>query len=652
MRFFLFGSFRRNLIFLVLVALLPALGLLLLTGHHLRTRIVADAENHALRQVQSMAAHHERIVDDARLLLQTLSWFPAIRSLEAPACQQLLADTLAGNPAYVSLALLDPRGNVVVEVPQQAARKRMPSDFVERALTSRTFTVGHYTFIKERHRVIVELGQPVIDDANQVRGLLVADFDLQYFGRLFRDTHLPEQSVFTLTDARGVRLTRFPETEKYTWVPDLPKMVRQMSGEEEEGTFLDVGVDGISRLYGYKRVRFQEASFPYLMIRVGIPVNTALADARKQLFFNVFLLGLAGLLALLAARVLSNLTIMRSLNRLIDAADQWKAGYLETRTGLDAREGELGQLAAAFDDMAEELEHKELARSRAEDELRRLNEELEERVALRTEELAGTNQELQQTLDNLQRAQEQLILSEKLAALGGLVAGVAHEINTPVGVALSAGSTLNEKSRSLSELFARGEMKRSDLTGYLGDVQEGARLILMNLNRASELIRSFKMVAADQVSENRRSFPVRQYIEEVLLSLRPQLKKVPHQVVVDCDPDLVIESYPGALAQILTNCIINSLTHGLDPEQPGEIRIGVGIVGSNVELRLEDNGKGMGAEVREHIFEPFFTTARSKGSTGLGMHIVFNLVTNTLGGTIACESEPGRGTVFRIRLPL
>ena len=167
---------------------------------------------------------------------------------------------------------------------------------------------------------------------------------------------------------------------------------------------------------------------------------------------------------------------------------------------------------------------------------------------------------------------------------------------------------LTEKSRSLNELFEQGEMKRSDLIQYLSDVKEGSDMVVMNLERASELIRSFKMVAADQVSENKRLFNVKRYIDEILLSLRPKLKKTQHHVVVECAEDLMIESYPGAFSQILSNFIINSLVHGFAPEQPGEIRIEVNKTGETLNVTYQDNGRGMAPDVRDRIFEPFFTT--------------------------------------------
>jgi signal transduction histidine kinase len=552
----------------------------------------------------------------------------------------------------VSFSLANTDGHVLVAAPDASDMELGASPFFRTAMDSGFFTVGNYTFMPAERRVVIHFAQPVTDADNRTVGVLVADFDLSYFGRIFYGIHLPEKSVFTLTDAGGMRLTRFPETEKYTWVRDLPYMVTRMSSGEEEGTFTEPGVDGVRRLYSFKRLHFQGASFPYLMIRLGIPVELALSEAQSVIVRNVGLLVLATALALVTAWFVGEFTVVRRLNRLIEATGKVKMGDLSVRIGVEAGSGELGQLAAAFDSMAGELERKEEERSLAEEQLRHLNEELEERVEKRTEELAAANHDLQQTLDDLQRMQKQLVLAEKLAALGELVAGVAHEINTPVGVALSAGSALTEKNQTLADLFAQGEMKRSDLTQYLEDSREGTEMILMNLDRASNLIRSFKMVAADQVSENRRLFNVKKYIEEILLSLRPKLKKTSVRVEVVCDEDLAIESYPGAISQILTNLIINTITHGFDPGQSGTIHIEARSADGILELRHADNGKGMPAEVRDHIFEPFFTTARSQGSTGLGMHIVFNIVTRTLGGTIACESTPGQGAVFVITMPV
>lgn len=652
MRFPFFPSIRATLVFLVLLAMLPALGIMLFSGYTLRENMVDSAEEAALRQIQVMASHHERVVENARLLLATLAKAREIQMLDRLGAQLLLEEMLSRNGAYVALALSDPDGRIVAVSPTDSFSSIADEPYFQEARQSSGFAMGNYHLRQGTRSVVMEFAQPVLDREGALRGVLVAFFDLSYFGRIFADAHLPAGSVFTLTDADGIRLTRFPETEKYTWVPDLPYMIEKMSSGADEGTFLDKGVDGVRRLYGFKRLRIEDAASLRLMIRLGQPEDLALAKARTALARDMFLLVLAAALAVATAWFVGDLTIMRRLGRLLSAANRLGTGDLSTRTGLDHGEGELGVLAAAFDRMAESLQIQDYDRRRAEEEVCILNEDLEDRVEQRTSELARANESLQTALESLRQAQGQLVMSEKLAALGGLVAGVAHEINTPVGVALSATSTMAEKNRILSELFATGEMKRSNLTEYLESTREGVEMTLLNLNRASDLIRSFKMVAADQVSESRRRFNVREYIGQVLLSLRPKLKKTQHRVEVECDEDLVIESYPGALSQILTNFIVNSLTHAFGEGQAGLIRIAVVRNDGTLSLTYSDDGCGIAPEVQDRIFEPFYTTARAKGSTGLGLHIVFNIVTGTLGGTITCCSASGQGTTFQVRMPV
>ena len=652
MRIPAFASIRASLIFLVLAAILPALCIMLFTGYSLRENTIESAESAALRQIQVMASHHEQVVANARLLLATLARAREVQQLDPLGSQALLEEMLAANSAYVALALADGAGRIVAVSPVGSFASIEQEAYFEQAMRSGRFAMGHYRLLEADKHVVMEFAQPVADRDGAVRGVLVASFDLNYFGKVFQDFHLPEGSIFTLTDPEGIRLTRFPETGKYTWVADLPRMIARMSGEDREGTFLERGVDGVRRLYGFARLSFPDTPLQGLMIRLGQPETLALSAARKAVIWNFLSLALAAVLALSAAWFVGEHTILRRLERLMAATDRLGTGDLSTRTGLDHADGELGRLAAAFDRMAASLEVHDHDRRRAEEECCLLNSELEERVFTRTAELARANADLQSALENLRQAQNQLVMSEKLAALGGLVAGVAHEINTPVGVALSATSTMAEKNRVLTDLFGRGEMKRSDLSEYFESMREGLEMGLLNLNRASDLIRSFKMVAADQISESRRSFNVREYVGQVLLSLRPKLKKTSHAVEVVCDEDLVVESYPGAFSHILTNFIVNTLTHAYDEGQAGHIRIEIARNDGVLNMTYSDDGRGMPPEVQDKIFEPFFTTARAKGSTGLGLHIVFNTVTRTLGGTVTCCSAPGHGTTFQVRVPV
>ncbi len=290
-------------------------------------------------------------------------------------------------------------------------------------------------------------------------------------------------------------------------------------------------------------------------------------------------------------------------------------------------------------------------RKRTEHDLLELTDTLERRVMERTARLDAANLELRETLGQLEQTQAQLVQSGKMAALGDLVAGVAHEINTPVGVGVTAASHLENKTREIVALHGEGRMKRADLDRYLVLCQEAANLIFSNLNRAAELIRSFKQVAVDQSGEGRRTFRVKEYLAEVCLSLRPVLKNTDHRLEISCPEDLELNSYPGAFSQIVTNFITNSLTHAYDGDEVGSLLVEIGLQGGNVRFRYSDDGKGMTGEQVSHAFDPFFTTNREKGGSGLGLHIVYNLVTQKLLGTITCESAPGKGTSFVLVFP-
>ncbi len=292
------------------------------------------------------------------------------------------------------------------------------------------------------------------------------------------------------------------------------------------------------------------------------------------------------------------------------------------------------------------------ARKQAEEKIRLMNEELEQRVAQRTAQLNEANLALKQSLATVKKTQDRMVQTEKMASLGSLVAGVAHEINTPVGIGVTASSLLEEKTQQINKLHASGKMKRSDLEKYLKAANEASASILSNLNRAADLIRSFKEVAVDQSNEARRSFRVKDYINNVLLSLRPQLKKTAHTIQVECPENLKINSYPGAFSQIVTNLVMNSLLHGFTGIDRGEIQIKFSRTDADYRLMYSDNGVGMDENTRRNIFDPFFTTERASGGTGLGMYIVFNLVTQTLNGKINCESEPEKGTFIAIKIPL
>lgn len=268
------------------------------------------------------------------------------------------------------------------------------------------------------------------------------------------------------------------------------------------------------------------------------------------------------------------------------------------------------------------------------------------------DDLRAAKESAEQALEDLEAANASLIQAEKMASLGGLVAGVAHEINTPVGVTLTAATHLDENVRRIQEAFAAGQLKKSDFEGYISLSAETMKIIVANLHRAAELIQSFKQVAVDQTSEERRSFDLADYIGELLRSLGPTLSPSTHPTIVECPAGVRLESYPGAMAQILTNLLINSMTHGYEPGATGELRIAVSEPSPDtVRLVYSDDGKGIPEADLGKIFDPFFTTRRGSGGSGLGLNLVFNLVTQTLGGAISAESELGKGVRFIIEFP-
>ena len=291
-------------------------------------------------------------------------------------------------------------------------------------------------------------------------------------------------------------------------------------------------------------------------------------------------------------------------------------------------------------------------RKLAEEKIRRMNDELEHRVAKRTSELNEANEALKKSLETVQATQDRMVETEKMAALGSLVAGIAHEINTPVGIGVTAASLLDEKTKKILDLYNSGAVKRSDFESYLKAAADSSTYILSNLRRAADLIHSFKQVATDQSNEDCRKFKIKEYIENVLLSLRPKLKKTKHNIRLVCPDDLVTYNSPGAFSQLLTNLVMNSLIHGFNGIENGEIGITVSEHEDLLRVQYSDNGKGMDEETLKNMYNPFFTTKRGQGGTGLGMHIVYNLITQKLGGQISAESGIEEGTAFDIRVPL
>ncbi|MEJ6007002.1 ATP-binding protein [Paucibacter sp. AS339] len=280
-----------------------------------------------------------------------------------------------------------------------------------------------------------------------------------------------------------------------------------------------------------------------------------------------------------------------------------------------------------------------------EQDIRELNAQLEQRVLQRT-------QHLEEALATVKNMQGELVRSEKMAALGSLVAGIAHELNTPIGNGVTMASTIEAQSRALMEEFGSERPRRSRIEPVLSAIQQGADILVRSLNRAAALISSFKHVAVDQSSDQRRCFDLKDTIDELVLMLASMYRNK-HRVELDLSPGLQMDSYPGALTQVLTNFISNAVAHAFDDNEQGEMRISSRLMAEGqVEIVFSDNGRGIPPEDLDHVFEPFFTTKLGQGGSGLGMSIVYNLVTGVLGGSISLSSTVGSGTRLRLTLPL
>lgn len=290
---------------------------------------------------------------------------------------------------------------------------------------------------------------------------------------------------------------------------------------------------------------------------------------------------------------------------------------------------------------------------RAEQEIRSMNLELELRVQARTEKLEIANQELSVALASVQAMQTELVRSEKLAALGSLVAGVAHELNTPIGNSVTVGSTLQFQVDDLAQAFQKGELRRSTLQLYLENAQRGTDILMRALARASELIRSFKRVAVDQSSDQRRVFDLQTTLREVCLTLEPMYKNTPFDLTLALPDKVEMDSFPGALGQLVTNFVSNALQHGFEGRERGQMHVRAVASGTDhVTLQFSDDGIGMTEETRNRVFDPFFTTKLGQGGSGLGMNIVYNIVHDVLGGSIQIASSPDAGTLITVTIPV
>ena len=350
-------------------------------------------------------------------------------------------------------------------------------------------------------------------------------------------------------------------------------------------------------------------------------------DLNLHLFAQVFMviisftLIMSTLYYFLIARVIS-----APLSALMQGVEHLAQGELVHPINIKSND-EMGRLAQAFNQMSADVHEKN----------KQLKESHKELKAL-----------LEQQSKELESTQMQLIEAEKMSSLGELVAGVSHEVSTPIGICITAQSFFIDETKAIQKIFDEGSMARQDFVSYIKVAFDNGQIITANLNRTAELIKNFKQVAVDQCIEDLRSFGVLRYITDLLTTLKPRIKSLQHTIEVTGDDKLMITSLPGAVAQIITNLVMNSIIHGFENIDKGRIEINVSAAENGIRLTYKDDGKGMSEESLVKVFDPFFTTRKGKGGTGLGMNIVYKLITDSLHGNIQCKSEPENGVFFEI----
>jgi signal transduction histidine kinase len=355
--------------------------------------------------------------------------------------------------------------------------------------------------------------------------------------------------------------------------------------------------------------------------------DRTLADiSRKTLLIAVMFLAIIVIVGIVIA-----LSIRLPLQQIMTSMQNITSGDYDSKVQGTAAQDEIGAMARAVEVFRENA----IAKREADNELRASKEKAES------------------ALLELNAAQQNLIDAERLAALGGLVAGVAHEVNNPIGISLTVASSFARRADMFeAELRSETPLRRSQLEDFVRTSRDAAQQLVANLHRAGELIQSFKQVAVDRSHAERRQFSLREATDQIIASLRPVLKKAPISLSIEVPDGLMIDGYPGSYGQILTNLFLNATNHAFPDGQAGTISISAKPRGSDdIEVIFADNGAGMTPDVQRQAFDPFFTTRRNEGGTGLGLHIVYNLVTQQLGGRMMLESRLGQGTTFRIIMP-
>jgi signal transduction histidine kinase len=604
------ASLRARLLLLVLLAVIPALGLTLYTNLEERQLRKALVYEHAMRLSRLVSADHERLIEDARRLLVNLARLPAVRDRNPASCNALFADLLAQHSSYAILGVIGTDGNVFCSaLPMTGQVYVGDRAYFQRAIETRDFVIGEYQIGRVTGKATLIFGYPVLDDAGHVRAVVVASLDLAWLNELAKQAGLPPGSMLTVIDRNGTILSRYPDDGK--WVGKLmPEslVLKAIAAQQGNGTTEVSGMDGIPRLFSFAPFGGAAQSAD-AYVSVGIPAAIAFAGANQILARNIAALGLVAGLALAAAWAVGNLFIVRQIRTLVEATKRVAAGELGVRTGLPHGQGELNQLASAFDQMAESLERAH-ERRLLEEELRRKNYQLE---------------------------QQNLAIQEANRLKTEFVAMVSHELRTPLTSIQGYAELLLEDERIAGE-------ERESLTL----VKKNADRLLALINDLLDLSR----MEAGRLDLHRTSLDLARLIPEVAGSLRPLIEAKQQRLRLDLGEALpAVWADQDRVTQILTNLISNAHKYTL---AEGSITVAARRDDGFVRVDVSDTGVGLSPEDQAQLFTKFFR-ARDRSpqagrGTGLGL-VITRLLVELHGGRITVSSAPGRGSTFSFSLP-
>jgi signal transduction histidine kinase len=603
------ASLRTRLLLLVLLAVIPALGLTLYTNLEERQLRKALVQEHAMRLSRLVSADYERVIEDARRLLVTLSRLTAVRNLNRAACEALFADLLAQHSSYANLGVIDADGNIFCSA--------VPTDevylgdrvYFRHAFETRDFAIGEYQVGRITRKASVNFGYPVLNDAGHVHAVVFAALDLAWLDQLAKQAELPPGTMLTIIDRNGTILSRYPDNGK--WVGELmpePVVLNAILTQQGNGTTDAPGTDGIPRLFSFAPFGTTAQSAD-AYVSVGIPAAVAFARVNQILARNIVALGVVAGLGLVAAWVGGNLFIMNQIQALVGATKRVAAGELGVRTGLPHGQGELGQLAGAFDQMAESLERAQEQRLQ-EEELRRKNYQLE---------------------------QQNLAIHEANRLKTEFVSMVSHELRTPL-TSIQGYAELLLEDKQIS-----------------GEERESLTIVKKNTDRLLGLINDLldlSRMEAGRLDLHRTSLDLARLIPEVACSLRPLIEAKRQRLQLDLGEALPpVWADQDRVTQILTNLISNAHKYTLEE---GNIMVAARQDDGFVRVDVSDTGIGLSPEDQTRLFTKFFRAheraPQAGGGTGLGL-VICRLLVELHGGRITVSSAPGQGSTFSFTLP-